>query len=227
MWSPRSRSRSRARARPCLRSGQRRCRAAGRAPVEDALDVRGVGAHVVGVRGPDGDAVEPGEERGGAVIGRRRAARERQLAAAREQDLDEHRGLRLDVQAHAEPTARERAFLRVLVAQRGEERHVRPRPRNALCSRVHRAIKDHEEARTVAMKNEEAPSRGLFISDQLVFRRGVSGRFARRRFCGALRESPTLARRFPVQVPGTHLYELVPPLPVLEVSNAGPPPFRG
>ena len=23
------------------------------------------------------------------------------------------------------------------------------------------------------------------------------------------------------------LYELVPPLPVLEVSNAGPPPFRG
>ena len=44
---------------------------------------------------------------------------------------------------------------------------------------------------------------------------------------GALRESPTLARRFPVQVPGTRLYELVPPLPVLEVSNAGPPPFRG
>ena len=26
--------------------------------------------------------------------------------------------------------------------------------------------------------------------------------------------------------PGTHLYELAPPLPVLEVSNAGPPPFR-
>ena len=35
---------------------------------------------------------------------------------------------------------------------------------------------------------------------------------------GASRESPTLARRFPVKVPGTRLYELVPPLPVLEIS---------
>ena len=33
-----------------------------------------------------------------------------------------------------------------------------------------------------------------------------------------LRESPTLARRFPGSVPGTRLYELVPPLPVQEIS---------
>ena len=39
-----------------------------------------------------------------------------------------------------------------------------------------------------------------------------------RRHQRRVRESPTLARRFPVKVPGTHLYELVPPLPVLEIS---------
>src|SRR6185437_9579067 len=32
------------------------------------------------------------------------------------------------------------------------------------------------------------------------------------------RESPTLARRFPVRSRGRRLYELVPPLPVLEIS---------
>ena len=35
---------------------------------------------------------------------------------------------------------------------------------------------------------------------------------------GAISEPPTLARRFPV-VPGTHLYPLVPPLPILESST--------
>ena len=44
--------------------------------------------------------------------------------------------------------------------------------------------------------------------------------------CGASREPPTLARRFPV-VPGARLYPLVPPLPVLSSLKAGPPPFRG
>ena len=38
---------------------------------------------------------------------------------------------------------------------------------------------------------------------------------------------PTLARRFPLQVLGARLYRLAPPLPVLEISTAGPPPFRG
>ena len=44
---------------------------------------------------------------------------------------------------------------------------------------------------------------------------------------GAKREPPTLARRFPLQVQGTRPYRLAPPLPVLEISTAGPPPFRG
>src|SRR4029079_1503897 len=38
---------------------------------------------------------------------------------------------------------------------------------------------------------------------------------------------PTLARRFPLHVLGARLYRLAPPLPVLEISTAGPPPFRG
>ena len=42
-----------------------------------------------------------------------------------------------------------------------------------------------------------------------------------------IREPPTLARRFPLQVPGARPYRLTPPLPVLEISTAGPPPFRG
>jgi len=42
---------------------------------------------------------------------------------------------------------------------------------------------------------------------------------------GAIREPPTLARRFPV-VPGTRPYPSVPPLPVLQETSTGPPPFR-
>ena len=42
-----------------------------------------------------------------------------------------------------------------------------------------------------------------------------------------IRGPPTLARRFPLQVLGARPYRLTPPLPVLEISTAGPPPFRG
>ena len=72
-----------------------------------------------------------------------------------------------------------------------------------------------------AIRRRRAPARGPSIQYQLGLRRGASGRLRRRvasppRWLGGSR-----------QVTGTRLYELVPPLPVLEVSNAGPPPFRG
>ena len=86
--------------------------------------VRGL---IVGVRGPDGDAVADGEIRGGAVVGRRRAAGQRELAAAGEQHVDQHGRLRLDVQAHAESAGRSSGrSARVLLAAA---------PRAAACSR--------------------------------------------------------------------------------------------
>src|SRR6187399_2193879 len=68
----------------------------------------------------------------------------------------------------------------------------------------------------------KGPLRGPSIQYQLGLRRGASGRLRRR-----VNASPPRWLGGSRQVTGTHPYELVPPLPVLEVSNAGPPPFRG
>src|SRR6266508_2832448 len=57
-----------------------------------------------------------------------RAAGDDDLGAAGNEDLDQDAGLRLDMEAHAEPPAGERPGRRELVEECREQRHVRPRP---------------------------------------------------------------------------------------------------
>ena len=80
-----------------------------------------------------------------------------------------------------------------------------------------------------ARRKDEGRFRGPPILGTSLYwqRRFLPKRRDRRPSLEHLREPPTLARRFPLQVPGTRPYRLAPPLPVLEISTAGPPPFRG
>ena len=80
----------------------------------------------------------------------------------------------------------------------------------------------HSIRRSSARLKTKGPRGALRSQYQLGLRRGASGRLRRR-----VNASPPRWLGGSRQVTGTRLYELVPPLPVLEVSNAGPPPFRG
>ena len=93
--------------------------------------MRVVRRHVVRLERVDAQPVPPGHGRRHAVVGGRGASRPGHLGSAGEQGLHQHGGLRLDVQAHPDPAARERPVPLHLGAQAAQHGHVGACPRDS------------------------------------------------------------------------------------------------
>ena len=127
--------------------------------------------------------------------------------------------------------------------QLGRGRHLRPPARPA-----RRAAPPRDRQDVTVRQSEEQATLGAPTLTERACLEQTRGRFRgpsilgtslywQRRFLPKRRDvgvrrtpsakPPTLARRFPLQVLGARPYRLAPPLPVLEISTAGPPPFRG
>ena len=121
------------------------------------------------------------------------------------QSQEERDGLRLEVDAGADRQAR----------------NGRVRSNSAPIAAQQTALLDHPLDPLTARLKTKGPLRGPSTSTSLDFVEALPADI------GGAYASPPRWLGGSRQVTGTRLYELVPPLPVLEVSNAGPPPFRG
>ena len=100
-----------------------------------ARDVLAMCGHVVGLHRVDAHAASRRHGRGDAVVGRRGTRRPDDLCAAGDERIHEHRGLRLDVETHADAPTGKRAIMLERGAQASEHRRVRARPGDARVTR--------------------------------------------------------------------------------------------
>ena len=156
------------------------------------------------------------------LLRRVQVPRRDELRAATEERQQERHRLRLQVDAGADRQPAERPRLLELLADRRQQPALLDHPLDPL----HSAIKDEGPASSALAaldpRRRRAPSGPFDLSTSLDFVEALPAGIRRR-----VDASPPRWLGGSRQVTGTRLYELVPPLPVLEVSNAGPPPFRG